>query len=184
MAHAPGDGGRRQRIDAGDCRTILQRLFCQSHGQPRSLGYQRRPAIALILGIFPPPAPTRRRRLAWVPWGFRDAAGRGYYRSGHLPERLLLTGVAVSALFDAARSATPAGGDPRGQQVIAWLAQPRPDHGGYHQCGGGRGHCRRARACHATLHPLVGYLPLGAPTAIFPRVTLNRARLALDVGAP
>jgi iron complex transport system permease protein len=43
-------------------------------------------------------------------------------RSGFVPERLLLTGVAVTALFEAVRSVILAGGDPRGQQIIAWLA--------------------------------------------------------------
>ena len=43
-------------------------------------------------------------------------------RSGFRPERLLLSGVAITALFDAVRAIVLAGGDPRGQQVIAWLS--------------------------------------------------------------
>ncbi|BBI60007.1 hypothetical protein HSBAA_13130 [Vreelandella sulfidaeris] len=61
--------------------------------------------------------------MVWAPWAFATLLVLvGINRkSGYLPERLLLTGVAVSALFDAVRSVMLAGGDPR-PEVIAWLA--------------------------------------------------------------
>ena len=43
-------------------------------------------------------------------------------RSGFQPERLLLTGIAITALFDPIRSMILANGDPRVQQMIAWMS--------------------------------------------------------------
>ena len=43
-------------------------------------------------------------------------------KSGFQPERVLLTGVAITALMNAVQSFVLAGGDPRSYQVLAWLA--------------------------------------------------------------
>ncbi|MDO6443157.1 Fe(3+)-hydroxamate ABC transporter permease FhuB [Marinobacter sp. 2_MG-2023] len=43
-------------------------------------------------------------------------------RTGFQSERLLLTGIAIAALFDPLRSIFLANGDPRIQQVIAWMS--------------------------------------------------------------
>lgn len=105
--------------------TLLQRLSANPMASPEVLGVSGGCAIALILGIFLLPAPTNAVLVGVGTLGALAtllvlvALNR---RSGFVPERLLLTGVAVGALFDAVRSVLLAGGDPRGQQVIAWLA--------------------------------------------------------------
>lgn len=43
-------------------------------------------------------------------------------KSGFQPERVLLTGVAITALMNAVQSFVLAGGDPRSYQVLAWLS--------------------------------------------------------------
>ena len=43
-------------------------------------------------------------------------------RSGFQPERVLLTGIAITALFDPLRSIVLANGDPRTQQLLAWMS--------------------------------------------------------------
>ena len=99
-------------------------------------------------------------------------------KSGFLPERLLLTGVAISALFDAVRSVMLAGGDARGQQVIAWLA------GSTYYVDITNAVVVGVVAAVLALITLpftrwLDILPLGAPTARALGVNLNRARLAL-----
>ncbi len=105
--------------------TLLQRLSANPMASPEVLGISGGCAIALMLGILLLPDPGRSMLVgvgtagALVTLGMLVVLNR---RSGFVPERLLLTGVAVTALFEAVRSVILAGGDPRGQQIIAWLA--------------------------------------------------------------
>ncbi|RAW07678.1 Fe(3+)-hydroxamate ABC transporter permease FhuB [Halomonas elongata] len=105
--------------------TLIQRVTANPMASPEVLGISGGSAIALILAIFLLPAPDN---LTLVGVGTLGAlASLGVLllingRSGLLPERLLLTGVAITAAFDAIRAIVLAGGDPRGQQVIAWLS--------------------------------------------------------------
>ncbi len=105
--------------------TVVQRLTANPMASPEVLGISGGSAIALIAAIFLLPAPGNLTLVAAGTLGALAslavliALNR---RSGYLPERLLLTGVAITALFDAVRSIVLAGGDPRGQQVIAWLS--------------------------------------------------------------
>lgn len=105
--------------------TLLQRLSANPMASPEVLGISGGCAIALMLGILLLPDPSRSLLVgvgtagALVTLGVLVGLNR---RSGFVPERLLLTGVAVTALFEAVRSVILAGGDPRGQQIIAWLA--------------------------------------------------------------
>ncbi|MDR5857903.1 Fe(3+)-hydroxamate ABC transporter permease FhuB [Halomonas eurihalina] len=105
--------------------TLIQRVTANPMASPEVLGISGGSAIALILAIFLLPAPDN---LTLVGVGTLGAlASLGVLllingRSGLLPERLLLTGVAITAAFDAVRAIVLAGGDPRGQQVIAWLS--------------------------------------------------------------
>jgi iron complex transport system permease protein len=99
-------------------------------------------------------------------------------KSGFQPERLLLTGVAITALFEAIKAILLAGGDPRGQQVIAWLS-------------GSTYYVDTASALTVTGAALVlallaaplarwlDILPLGAATAASLGIDLRRARLSL-----
>ncbi|MFG6666132.1 Fe(3+)-hydroxamate ABC transporter permease FhuB [Halomonas sp. HNIBRBA4712] len=105
--------------------TLLQRLSGNPMASPEVLGISGGCAIALILGIYWLPA-TQSGLLVGV--GTLGALVTLALlvllnqKSGFVPERLLLSGVAFGALFDAVRGVILAGGDPRGQQVIAWLA--------------------------------------------------------------
>ncbi|MCO7216318.1 iron chelate uptake ABC transporter family permease subunit, partial [Halomonas sp. OfavH-34-E] len=105
--------------------TLIQRVTANPMASPELLGISGGAAIALILTIFLVPAPSNLTLVgagtvgALVVLGVLVALNRA---SGFQPERLLLSGVAITALFDAVRSIVLAGGDPRGQQVIAWLS--------------------------------------------------------------
>lgn len=105
--------------------TIIQRLTANPMASPELLGISGGCAIALIIAIFVLPAPNN---LILVGVGTLGALAttaillESNRRGGFHPERLLLTGVAITALFDAVRTIMLAGGDPRGQQVIAWLS--------------------------------------------------------------
>ncbi|MFQ3786979.1 Fe(3+)-hydroxamate ABC transporter permease FhuB [Halomonas sp. A29] len=163
--------------------TLLQRLSANPMASPEVLGISGGCAIALILGIFLLPAPTSGVLVGIGTLGalaallLLMALNRS---SGFMPERLLLTGVAVSALFDAVRSVMLVGGDPRGQQVIAWLA-------------GSTYYIDLTSAlvvgmlaalltlCTLPLTRWLDILPLGAATTRALGVELNRARLVLLV---
>lgn len=161
--------------------TILQRLSANPMASPEVLGISGGCAIALILGIYLLPAPSNALLVAIGTLGALAtllvlvALNR---KSGFVPERLLLSGVAISALFDAVRSVLLAGGDPRGQQVIAWLAGSTyyVDVGSALLVGG------IAAVLALISLPFTRWLdimPLGAATARSLGIGLNRARLAL-----
>ncbi|MDN3522218.1 Fe(3+)-hydroxamate ABC transporter permease FhuB [Halomonas ramblicola] len=161
--------------------TLLQRLSANPMASPEVLGISGGCAIALILGIFLLPAPTSGVLVgigtlgAFVTLLILVALNR---RSGFVPERLLLTGVAVSALFDAVRSVMLAGGDPRGQQVIAWLAGSTY----YVDLTSALVVGVLAAALALATQPFTRWLdilPLGAPTARALGIRLNGARLVL-----
>lgn len=161
--------------------TLLQRLSANPMASPEVLGVSGGCAIALILGIYLLPAPTQPLLVAVGTLGalVTLVVLVGINRkSGFVPERLLLTGVAITALFDAVRNVMLAGGDPRGQQVIAWLA------GSTYYVDVTSALWIGAIAALLTLLILpftrwLDILPLGAPTAKALGVTLNRARLVL-----
>lgn len=161
--------------------TVLQRLSANPMASPEVLGISGGCAIALVLGVYLLPAPTQAMLVAVGTLGALATLAIlvGLNRkSGFLPERLLLTGVAISALFDAVRSAMLAGGDPRGQQVIAWLAGSTyyVDVTSALWIGG------IAAVLALMILPFARWLdimPLGAPTAKALGVSLTRARLVL-----
>ena len=138
-------------------------------------------AIALILGIYLLPAPSHALLVAIGTLGALATLlvlvvlNR---KSGFVPERLLLSGVAISALFDAVRSVLLAGGDPRGQQVIAWLAGSTY----YVEVGSALLVGGIAAALALISLPFTRWLdimPMGAATARSLGIGLNHARLAL-----
>ncbi|BCB73073.1 Fe3+-hydroxamate ABC transporter permease FhuB [Vreelandella aquamarina] len=161
--------------------TILQRLSANPMASPEVLGISGGCAIALILGIYLLPAPSNAMLVAIGTLGALAtllvlvALNR---KSGFVPERLLLSGVAISALFDAVRSVLLAGGDPRGQQVIAWLA------GSTYYVDVGSALLVGSIAAGLALVSLpftrwLDIMPLGTATARSLGIGLNRARLAL-----
>ncbi|MCK0746455.1 Fe(3+)-hydroxamate ABC transporter permease FhuB [Chromohalobacter nigrandesensis] len=161
--------------------TLLQRLSANPMASPEVLGISGGCAIALILGIFLLPSPSSGMLVgvgtlgALVTLLVLVMLNR---RSGFAPEHLLLTGVAVGALFDAVRSVILAAGDPRGQQVIAWLA------GSTYYVDLTSALVVGTLAAVLTLCTLpltrwLDILPLGAATSQALGITLNRARLLL-----
>ena len=161
--------------------TILQRLSANPMASPEVLGISGGCAIALILGIYLLPAPSHALLVAIGALGALATLlvlvvlNR---KSGFVPERLLLSGVAISALFDAVRSVLLAGGDPRGQQVIAWLAGSTY----YVEVGSALLVGGIAAALALISLPFTRWLdimPMGAATARSLGIGLNHARLAL-----
>lgn len=161
--------------------TILQRLSANPMASPEVLGISGGCAIALILGIYLLPAPSHALLVAIGTLGALATLlvlvvlNR---KSGFVPERLLLSGVAISALFDAVRSVLLAGGDPRGQQVIAWLA------GSTYYVEVGSALLVGGIAAALALISLrftrwLDIMPMGAATARSLGIGLNHARLAL-----
>ncbi|MFW3615343.1 Fe(3+)-hydroxamate ABC transporter permease FhuB [Billgrantia antri] len=161
--------------------TLLQRLSANPMASPEVLGVSGGCAIALILGIFLLPSPTSGLLVgvgtlgAFVTLVILVALNR---RSGFQPDRLLLTGVAVSALFDAVRSVMLAGGDPRGQQLIAWLAGSTyyVDLSSALMVGG---LAVLLTLCTLPMTRWLDILPLGAATSRALGIGLDRARLLL-----
>ncbi|WP_447527955.1 Fe(3+)-hydroxamate ABC transporter permease FhuB [Vreelandella sp. TE19] len=161
--------------------TLLQRLSANPMASPEVLGISGGCAIALILGIYWLPTPGSAQLVGVGTLGALATLALLVLlnkRSGFLPERLLLSGVAVSALFDAVRGVILAGGDPRGQQVIAWLA------GSTYYVDIQSALLVGAAAAGLLLLALpftrwLDILPLGAATARGLGIGLNRARLAL-----
>ncbi|WP_435105199.1 Fe(3+)-hydroxamate ABC transporter permease FhuB [Arhodomonas sp. AD133] len=105
--------------------TLLQRLSANPMASPEVLGISSGSAIALMAAIFLLPAPDS---VMLVGIGTAGAFAALLvmialnYRNGFAPARLLLTGVAITSLFDTVRSLVLVGGDPRSQEVIAWIA--------------------------------------------------------------
>ncbi len=104
---------------------IVQRLTRNPMASPELLGISGGAALGLIGALFLLRGATV---PALVAAGFVGAlAGVAVVillnrRSGYIPQRLLLTGVAVTAIASGVQSILLAGGDPRGQQAIAWMS--------------------------------------------------------------
>ncbi|MDR5867388.1 Fe(3+)-hydroxamate ABC transporter permease FhuB [Halomonas koreensis] len=190
---APGDWALLQwrlprLLAAGGCGvmlavagTLIQRLTANPMASPELLGISGGSAIALMGAIFLLPAPDN---LTLVGAGTLGALASlavlvGLNRkSGFQPERLLLTGVAITALFEAIKAVVLAGGDPRGQQVIAWLSGSTY----YVDLAGALAVSGAALLLALVAAPLsrwLDILPLGGATASALGIPLARARLGL-----
>ncbi|PMR67587.1 Fe(3+)-hydroxamate ABC transporter permease FhuB [Halomonas heilongjiangensis] len=161
--------------------TIVQRLAANPMASPEVLGISGGSAIALIGAIFLLPSPGNLTLVAAGTLGALITLALLVIlnrRGGVLPERLLLTGVAITALFDAVRGIVLSGGDPRGQQVIAWLSGSTY----YVDLNSAVIVAGLAVALAVAAHPFsrwLDILPLGAATARALGMRLDRARLAL-----
>ncbi|GED21498.1 Fe(3+)-hydroxamate ABC transporter permease FhuB [Halomonas halmophila] len=161
--------------------TLIQRVTANPMASPEVLGISGGSAIALILAIFLLPSPDN---LTLVGVGTLGAMASLAVliifngRSGLLPERLLLTGVAITAAFDGVRATVLAGGDPRAQQVIAWLSGSTY----YVDLTSGLVVLGLALLLALASSPLARWLdilPLGAATSRALGIDLNRSRLLL-----
>lgn len=163
--------------------TIIQRVSGNPMASPELLGISGGSAIALMAVIFLVPSPGNLTLVSAGTLGALGALGVLVLlnrRSGYVPERLLLTGVAITALFDAVRSIVLSGGDPRGQQVVAWLSGSTY----YVDLQGGVLIAVLAAVMVVATRPLARWLdilPLGPATASSLGIGLNRSRLLLLV---
>lgn len=161
--------------------TLIQRLTGNPMASPEVLGISGGTAIALIGAIFLLPGASQLTLIgvgtlgALVTLAVLIALNQ---RSGFLPERLLLTGVAITALFDAVRSFILAGGDPRGQQILAWVSGSTY----YVDLTTAIVVAGLALVLALVARPFsrwLDLLPLGAPTAKALGIDVTRSRLAL-----
>ncbi|GHB23981.1 Fe(3+)-hydroxamate ABC transporter permease FhuB [Salinicola rhizosphaerae] len=161
--------------------TLLQRMTGNPMASPEVLGISAGVAIGVIalmllpLGIAP---------LNGSIMGFCGAAVAllvlvvSNRRSGFAPERLLLTGIAISSLLDAMRAIVLASDDPRAQQLLSWLG------GSTYYAGLTSSGWIMIIAIVLALMTLplerwLTLLPLGAPTAKALGVDVDRSRLLL-----
>ncbi|MBL4835691.1 MAG: Fe(3+)-hydroxamate ABC transporter permease FhuB [Pseudomonas sp.] len=163
--------------------TIIQRISGNPMASPELLGISGGSAIALMASIFLLRSPDNVTLITAGTVGALAALAVLVVlnrRSGYIPERLLLTGVAITALFDAVRSIVLSGGDPRGQQVVAWLSGSTY----YVDLSSGVFIALVAIVVMAATRPLARWLdilPLGAATASSLGIGLNASRLLLLV---
>ena len=160
---------------------LLQRLTGNAMASPEVLGVSAGAALGLVILIFTVPGPDRLMQIgaggigAFLALASVLALSRS---SGFAPDRLLLAGIALSALFDALVVALTAAGDARAVLILAWLT----------------GSTYRVTASDALVTlaaglilgaslPLVSrwadMLPLGGPAARALGIGVGRARLAI-----
>nr|WP_217632666.1 Fe(3+)-hydroxamate ABC transporter permease FhuB [Marinobacter sp. AC-23] len=105
--------------------TTIQRMTGNPMASPEVLGISSGTAIGLIVTIYfssdvtVPLLVLAGSMSAVITLAVLILLNR---RTGFQSERLLLTGIAITALFDPLRSIFLANGDPRIQQVIAWMS--------------------------------------------------------------
>ncbi|WP_394211473.1 Fe(3+)-hydroxamate ABC transporter permease FhuB [Enterovibrio calviensis] len=105
--------------------TVVQRLSSNPMASPEVIGISSGTALGLIITVI---AGLGVSQFAMYIGGFLGAMASLCLivvinrRSGFQPERVLLTGVAITALMNAVQTFVLAGGDPRSYQVLAWLS--------------------------------------------------------------
>lgn len=175
-------------VAAGSAGTVLaiagvlvQRLTQNPMASPELLGVSGGAALGLVGALFTLPGASV---PALVTAGVIGAlCGIALVialnrRSGYIPQRLLLTGVAVTAIASGIQTVLLSGGDPRGQQAIAWMA------GSTYYVDMRTGMTIAAVAAIALLiAPLfsrwLDLLPLGPESARALGMSVNRSRLVL-----
>ncbi|WP_165857027.1 Fe(3+)-hydroxamate ABC transporter permease FhuB [Marinobacter sp. JSM 1782161] len=161
--------------------TLVQRVSANPMASPEVLGISGGTAIGLIVVIMTVPGvgmPTL------VVAGFLSALATLAVllflnrRSGFQPDRMLLTGIAITALFEPLRTLILANGDPRGQQLTAWMSGST-----YYVTLSGAIPVVILAIVMALILPhlrrWLELLPLGATSARALGVNVDRARLAL-----
>ncbi|WP_099607226.1 Fe(3+)-hydroxamate ABC transporter permease FhuB [Vibrio coralliilyticus] len=105
--------------------TLIQRLSGNPMASPEVIGISSGTALGLIIAMFSGIGVS----LVGLYLGGLVGAMASLSvivllnrKSGFQPERVLLTGVAITALMNAVQSFVLAGGDPRSYQVLAWLS--------------------------------------------------------------
>lgn len=104
---------------------ILQRLTQNPMASPELLGISSGTSMGLLVALFL--LPTAQNALFWcagilgaiIALAVLSAINQ---RNGMLPEKVLLTGMSLSALFDTLQRLALASGDPRAYQLLAWTS--------------------------------------------------------------
>jgi len=105
--------------------TVIQRLSGNPMASPEVIGISSGTALGLIIAMF---SGIGVSLIGLYLGGLLGALASLSVivllnrKSGFQPERVLLTGVAITALMNAVQSFVLAGGDPRSYQVLAWLS--------------------------------------------------------------
>ena len=104
---------------------LLQRLTLNPMASPELLGVSSGAGMGILVLLFV--FPTQQTILFWIS-GIVGAfialaiLAAINQRNGMLPEKILLTGISLSALFDTAQRLAIASGDPRANQLISWTS--------------------------------------------------------------
>ncbi|NAX20459.1 Fe(3+)-hydroxamate ABC transporter permease FhuB [Vibrio sp. V39_P1S14PM300] len=105
--------------------TVVQRLSGNPMASPEVIGISSGTALGLIIAMFTGMGASLFSLYLGGLLGAMASLGVIVLlnrKSGFQPERVLLTGVAITALMNAVQSFVLAGGDPRSYQVLAWLS--------------------------------------------------------------
>ncbi|WP_100637068.1 Fe(3+)-hydroxamate ABC transporter permease FhuB [Marinomonas sp. ef1] len=105
--------------------TIIQRLSGNPMASPEVIGISSGTALGVIVVLFSGLSSSLTGMYIGGLIGALCAVGLIILlnrKSGFQPEKVLLTGVAITALMSAVQSIVLAGGDPRSYQLLAWLA--------------------------------------------------------------
>ncbi|MCW9709869.1 Fe(3+)-hydroxamate ABC transporter permease FhuB [Avibacterium sp. 21-586] len=103
--------------------TILQRLSRNPMASPELLGITSGVSFGVLLAIFVAGASVLSQYVLWGTFGALLILGLIWLinrRNGLQPDQVLLTGISISALFDAVQRIFIASGDPRAWQLLSW----------------------------------------------------------------
>ncbi|MFZ7276108.1 Fe(3+)-hydroxamate ABC transporter permease FhuB [Avibacterium endocarditidis] len=103
--------------------TILQRLSRNPMASPELLGITSGVSFGVLLAIFVAGASVLSQYVLWGALGALLILGLTWLinrRNGLQPDQVLLTGISISALFDAVQRILIASGDPRAWQLLSW----------------------------------------------------------------
>ncbi|WP_430475193.1 Fe(3+)-hydroxamate ABC transporter permease FhuB [Thalassospira lucentensis] len=103
--------------------TVLQRMTANPMASPESLGVSAGAAIGMIIVIFSMDAPSAWLQISGASIGAFATLVAIFAltrQSGYAPERILIAGIAIGALFDGFIAFLMAGGDPRAAKLLAW----------------------------------------------------------------
>lgn len=159
----------------------LQRMTRNPMASPEVLGVSAGAALGLVVALFAAAAADRHIQILAASLGALFALAAMIFvgrRSGFAPDRMLLAGIALGALFDAVVSALAASGDPRGMLLMTWMTGST-----YHVDEAQAAWCAGAAALLLVFAPLcarwLDLLPLGDASGRALGVNLPHARLAL-----
>ncbi|MFZ7202141.1 Fe(3+)-hydroxamate ABC transporter permease FhuB [Avibacterium avium] len=103
--------------------TILQRLSHNPMASPELLGITSGVSFGVMLAIFVAGAMAISQYALWGAFGALSIVSLIWWinrKNGLQPDQVLLTGISISALFEAIQRILIASGDPRAWQLLSW----------------------------------------------------------------